>query len=123
MKVRFIPEENTEETERFIRDIIPNIMVEKESFINSINKVSNRTREHIYETLNKERDYQDSIWGPDHDKTHEVEAFVLYMEEYLNKSRKNLSGKGGVEKALDNLRKVVALGIACFESHGIIGRR
>lgn len=79
-------------------------------------------RNEVYKIIDSERDYQDMKWGPQHDRHHEVESFVLYMEDYLQETRKNLSRNGGVEKGLDSLRKVVALGIACFESHGVSER-
>lgn len=80
-------------------------------------------RQEVYRIIDNERDYQDGIWGPQHDKHHEVESYVLYMEDYLNKARHELSHKSGVYSGLDMLRKVVALGIACFESHGVPERK
>lgn len=80
-------------------------------------------REDVYYIIDGERDYQDSKWGPQHDSRHEVEAYVLYMENYLSEARKNLSTNGGVELGLDTLRKVVALGVACFEQHGVPERK
>lgn len=86
-------------------------------------KLNNMTREEIYKIIDAERNYQDTKWGLQHDANHEVESYILYMEDYLNEARHLLSHANGVEGGLDVLRKVVALGIACFESHGVPERK
>lgn len=37
----------------------------------------------------------------------------------MSLARQELTTKEGVESALDMLRKAVALGVACFEQHGV----
>ena len=79
------------------------------------------TREQVYKALDGERDYQESRWNAEY---HEVAAFILYMEEYLARTRElastladNEANENG-ESALDFVRKVTALGVACMEQHG-----
>lgn len=79
-------------------------------------------RSDVYKAIDSERDYQDNKWGEQVDRSHEVESYVLYMEHYLHKVREELSTKSGVSEGLEQLRKVVALGIACFEVHGVNNR-
>lgn len=77
-------------------------------------------REQVYEVINRERGYQDVKWGGKvHDNHHEVEAWIVYMQAYLNKAINRVSTESGPHGGLDELRKVVALGIACFEIHGV----
>jgi hypothetical protein len=53
---------------------------------------------------------------------HEVEAFIVYMEDYLTEARRQISREAGPENALATLRKVVTLGLSCFEEHGVPDR-
>lgn len=76
-------------------------------------------REEVYEIIDGERQYQDDKWGDQHDAGHEVEAYILYMEDYLREAREQVSRNRGTKLALDTLRKVVALAVACFEIHGV----
>jgi len=78
------------------------------------------TRKEVYEAIDSERDYQDAKWGgKDHDNYHEVEAFITYMQHYMNKAIEAISTQKGAAGGLNELRKVVTLGVACFEVHGI----
>lgn len=76
-------------------------------------------RQDIYEVIDGERDYQDMKWGPQHDAGHEIASWILYMQHHLNKAAAIASTEAPESGALDCLRKVVALGIACFEVHGV----
>lgn len=83
------------------------------------------TRDEVFQALNTERDYQDAKGaangGAPH--KHELESYVIYMEDYLAELRNQLSriwvsdGKPPTV-ALDTLRKVTALGVAAMEEHG-----
>lgn len=82
----------------------------------------------VYAALETERQYQIKRWGVRQadgsfrEVPHSVEDFVLYMEDYLHEARHQLSRLPEPEArdvALDTLRKVVTMGIACFEQHGV----
>ena len=78
------------------------------------------TREEVYNIINKERDYQDSLWGGrPHDEFKSVGDFIVYMDRYMTQVKEEYTTKAGNTAALDQLRKVVALGIACFEYNGV----
>lgn len=85
-------------------------------------------RKDVYVVLDGERDYQDSRWNADTTVTegkHSVAEFALFMDDYLREARTQLSRNGEPEAsqmALDTLRKVVGMGIACFEQHGVPAR-
>jgi hypothetical protein len=82
-------------------------------------------RSEVYAALDGERSYQDAKGvangGAPHQ--HELESFVIYMENYLHELKHDLSriwcpdGKPPL-KALHTLRKVTALGVAAMEQHG-----
>ena len=79
-------------------------------------------RSEVYKIIDQERKYQDSKWTPDEHGNHEVEAYMLYMHSYLQEAMSNISRTNGTREARDILRKVVALGVACFEKHGVPDR-
>lgn len=78
-------------------------------------------RDKVYEAVNSERNYQDSLnQGWLHNGKPTVEAEILMMEEYLKRARTKWTTTYGDSKAgLDELRSVVAMGIRCFENHGV----
>jgi hypothetical protein len=85
------------------------------------------TREQVYKAIDSEREYQ-NYWdnkrlnGNDNetqmDKDKPVECWVLWMEEYIKKAREEATGDCTKERALHQIRKVAALGVACMESLG-----
>jgi len=83
-------------------------------------------RQDIYKVLDGERNYQDNRWSPYHitdgvpaDEFKSVGHFLVYMDDYMRKAKEQFTTDAGDRGALENLRKVVALGVACFERHGV----
>lgn len=81
--------------------------------------------EKIMAALKTERQYQVRRWGvrqPDgtfQELPHSKEDFLLYMQDYLSEAIRQISRSGDEQPALETIRKVVTLGIACFEQHGV----
>ena len=76
------------------------------------------SRTQTYAAVDSEREYQESRW-PGH--THEIESYLLYMQDYMNECIHVISRSDGSTAypiALNIIRKVTALGIACMEQHG-----
>jgi hypothetical protein len=83
----------------------------------------------VYSALDSERAYQDAkgveASGVPHQ--HELEAFALYMDDYMAEFKNQLSriwtsdGRAPTE-ALHTLRKITALGVAAMEQHGALVR-
>ncbi len=82
------------------------------------------SREEVYEAIDSEREYQQQRWNVDTTTSrgeHEIEAWVLFMEDYLLEARKQLSRNGRPLAhclALESIRKVTAMGVACMEQNG-----
>lgn len=96
-------------------------------------------RKNVYEVIDGERAYQDHVWGlhgtqrqgcnpqdgvhsndaGEQVPSHDAATWLMYMEYYLAKAREEFTTKQGVTAGLHMLRKAVALGIACFEQHGV----
>ncbi len=80
------------------------------------------TREEVYSALDGERDYQDYLWGPEHDRGHmRPEEWLVYMKVYLDKAFVSIT-ESADDRAIPNtmhaIRKVTALGVAAMEVLG-----
>lgn len=69
-----------------------------------------------------ERSFQDRKWGTIEDHTHEVGSWLTIMRCLLSDAEKAYMSQRGDNGALDELRKVVAVGVACMEQHGVPSR-
>ena len=82
------------------------------------------TRKQVYSVLDGEREYQNKKWGGEsHDQQHGVNDFIVYMKHHLDKAITKASTELSNEGSLEELRKVTALGIACFEILGVPERK
>ena len=87
-------------------------------------------REDVYKLIDGEREYQNK-WDrlriergfPTRDKYATIESWILWMEEYLVRAR--MASTNDVDKtaALDVIRKVTALGVACMENNDTKARK
>jgi len=90
------------------------------------------TPRQVYDAVEEEREYQDTRWNEDttpSEGIHETGAFLTFMRLYLQRADELCStiATGSVapighpfegESALDFVRKVTALGVACMEQNG-----
>jgi hypothetical protein len=85
----------------------------------------------IVDILAHERTYQLFRWGvpapTDNglaDKPKSIGEYILYMEHHLHLARVASSTLDDNDpEALNQLRKVTTLGLACFEQHGVPPRK
>lgn len=92
------------------------------------------TRLSVFKKLNRERAYQALKWKPSEgedaigtaisekgmvvlEKPHEIGAWISFIETYTEYARTD-NTQGEPENALDNIRKLTSLGLACLEQHG-----
>jgi hypothetical protein len=74
-------------------------------------------RKKVYDLINNEREYQDYKWR-DRDAV-SIATEILIMQEHLDKAKKNhISLNFNGRLALDQIRKIVAVGVRCLETHG-----
>ena len=81
----------------------------------------NMKREDVYKLIDGEREYQDLKWE-DHNsnKFHEPEAWIMYMEHYLDRAKALLSTEhvdSAYPLAMGHIRKVAALDVVCMENY------
>ena len=81
-------------------------------------------RSKVYDAIDGEREYQAARWNEKTTETngmHTVDEFVLYMIDYINEARSQLSrnySPRAQRLALATVRKVAAMGVACMEQNG-----
>ena len=82
------------------------------------------SRDEVFTAISSERQYQIFKWGyrqPDgtfKEPEHGVCDYLTYMRHYLALADQAAATVAGSEAALEQLRKVVTLGVACLEQHG-----
>jgi len=82
------------------------------------------TRKEVYAALDGERDYQEEKWNENTTASagrHSVGEFVVFMDNYLHEAKAQLSRMAepaATEAALNTIRKITAMGVACMEQNG-----
>lgn len=73
-------------------------------------------REQVFTLIDGEREYQDSLPHHSHDQdvNTPVAAWLLYMEQHLQNAKDNIYFLHP-DRALEEVRKVAALAVACME--------
>jgi hypothetical protein len=81
----------------------------------------------VYAAIDGERDYQDERWGPTGTHgIHSITEFLVYIQDYTNEAlhvESREEDEAANVKALDIVRKITALGVACMEQHGAPARK
>ncbi len=91
----------------------------KEQMEELLKKVNNR--QDVFDAILEERDYQNKVW-PDHDEHNRVGDFLVYIDSYVRSAQDKLTQEAGNQSALDQIRKIAALCVACMENCGIVKR-
>lgn len=76
-------------------------------------------RQTVFSAITGERDYQDSKWGAVDLHGHEVGAWLLLMRQKLEVAANEWASRPTDHEALVEIRKVLGLGVACCEQHGV----
>jgi len=79
-------------------------------------------REQVYVTIDSEREFQDRKWGNIGQHPHEVGGWITIMRKLLNDAEQAWASSAGDYQALEEIRKVVAVGVACCEQFGVPSR-
>jgi hypothetical protein len=88
-----------------------------------------QTRQEVYEAIDSERDYQDSLWGntlsgnraPKDDQQggdRSLDEFAMYLGGYANDLEHAASHYVANEEKKDIIRKIAALAVSAMEQHG-----
>lgn len=82
-------------------------------------------REDVYKLIDGERYYQDNKWAegrPMSDAETPVAAWILYIETHLNLAKREIYFLKE-KAALEHIRKLTALGVACMEYNDTPSRK
>lgn len=85
------------------------------------------TRQEVYEAIDGERDYEDELWPQNGERDNPrltVGEFLLLIEEYVDKARKDWTVESRPENAtLKGIRKIAGIAVNCMENHGALRRQ
>ena len=76
----------------------------------------------VISAVHDERVYQNRKWGTIAEHPHEVGGYLTLMRKLLADAESAWCTQRGDEGALDEIRKVVSVGIACMEQCGAVPR-
>lgn len=79
-------------------------------------------RAKVFGAIGTERHYQETKWGDLVDHPQSVGAYLTLMRVHLTRAENAWAGANHDFDALDCLRKVLAIGVACGEQHGMPSR-
>ena len=71
----------------------------------------------VLDAVHAERVYQNRKWGTIFEHPHEVGGYLTLIRKLLGDAEAAWSTQRGDIGALDEIRKIVAVGIACMEQH------
>lgn len=86
------------------------------------------TRKEVYNLIDGERAYQDSLWNPSTTPTggkHSPTEWLVYIQTYAQKALivgTEESDTTARPKQLATLRKIAGMAVACMEEHGAPAR-
>lgn len=80
-------------------------------------------RSDVYACIDGERDYQDRKWGSPQQRPKQVGAWLTLMRALLTRAESEWAVSDGDTEALEQIRKVTAVGVACMEQHGAVERK
>jgi len=76
-------------------------------------------RAKVFDAIGAERYYQEMKWGDLVDHPQSVGAYLTLMRVHLARAENAWAGANNDLEALNCLRKVLAIGVACGEQHGL----
>jgi len=81
------------------------------------------TRQHVYELIDGEREYQDKRWTIETGArvVHSPEEWLVYIEDYVNEAKHIMSREAyGIcePKAMSIMRKIAAMAVCAMEQNG-----
>ncbi len=76
----------------------------------------------VFDAIVAERAYQDEKWGTIKDNPHTIPEWILIMEKELAEAKAAYFQRPADREMLDEIRQVIAVGVACLEQHGVVER-
>jgi hypothetical protein len=75
-------------------------------------------REDVYKLINSERIYQEQLpyYSQEAEKKHSISSWILAIEKHLNNAKLEIYKLDDVA-ALEEVRKIAAIAVACMENN------
>ena len=77
-------------------------------------------RKVVYNAIDNERNYQKEKWQEQ--VYGSVGDYVAYLQHYQNELVADITKSGDTNAALNTMRKIAALCVACMEENGVVER-
>ena len=84
--------------------------------------IDGEPRSSVFAAITEERDYQDKRFGSTTTHPLDVPGYLMIMRKHLKRAMDFQPTEKGNTKALHEIRKIVAVGVASLECHGVINR-
>ena len=104
---------------RRIDAAITTLFSEKENMLNSNEEKLPQFRANVYDAIDTERYHQQQKWGTIENHPQSVGGYLTLMRVHLTNAEAAWAKTDTDKDALKCLRKVLALGVACGEQHGL----
>lgn len=88
----------------------------------TVRKIASSMTESIIRAIEEERDYQDKKHGSIREHPHTVAEWYLIMKREMDEVEAAYFQRPSKRAMLDEIRQVVAVGIACIQQHGVVSR-
>jgi len=95
------------------------LLVALEGEVSAIDTESDEKRGAVFDAIGTERIYQELKWGTLQEHPQSVGAYLTLMRVHLADAEAAWARSNGDAMALDRLRRVLAIGVACGEQHGM----
>ena len=89
----------------------------------TIEKKIDQAKQDAFNAIVAERHYQDRKWGATQEHPHEVGAWLTVIRKLIADADAAWCGQRGDVGALDEIRKIAAVAVACMEQHGTVLRQ
>ena len=78
------------------------------------------TREEVFEAINSERDYQDSLWSEEGNSNPLLLGeFLVLLDVYIRKAQEEWTVEPKPEiNSLNTIRKIAGIAVNCMEQNG-----
>jgi hypothetical protein len=85
----------------------------------AFNNTLTKKREKVYNAINSERDYQDTLSSDRTDGAkHTVGDYIVMLQHYQQELVKAWTANAGTDEALNVMRKIAGIAVHCMEDHG-----
>lgn len=84
--------------------------------------MSYQIKQEVLTAIHDERVYQNRKWGTIETHPHEVGAWLTIMRSILSEADRAWASSASNAAALDKVRCLASVGIACMEQHGVVVR-